>query len=178
VEIHERAEEVVAPADHSPAPAFRTAHSGEQYSGRAVHLHDLLKGYHPPEGWIIMGQPLSRDKTLETLGVLALASIAAGLYFKLEFLQYFAGVLLLIGIFLKRPAVLIASAWLKFGHLLGTINTRILLALAFYLVLTPLAVIYRMFHRDFLQIGPGRRSASLWHERNHTYTARDFENLW
>ena len=125
-----------------------------------------------------MTQTPSREKTLETLGILALASLAAGLSFRLAPLQYGAAVLLLVGIFLKRPAALIASAWLKFGHLLGTINARILLTLAFYLVLTPLAVIYRLFHRDVLQIGPGRKSSSLWHERNHAYAARDFENMW
>lgn len=125
-----------------------------------------------------MAQPLSREKTLETLGVLALVSLAAGLFFRLELLTYLAGGLLLIGSFLKQPAAIIASAWLKFGHLLGTINTRILLALAFYLVLTPIAVVYRILHPDFLQIGHGRKTSSLWHERNHEYTARDFDNMW
>jgi len=125
-----------------------------------------------------MQQGLSRERTLETLSVLALASAGAGLFFRLELFHYLAVGLLFIGAFLKRPAAVIASAWLKFGHLLGTVNTRILLALAFYLVLTPLAVIYRIFHHDNLQIGHNRKASSLWHERNHDYTAKDFENMW
>lgn len=125
-----------------------------------------------------MATTTSREKTLETLGILSLASVVAGLVFRLEPCYFLAIGLLFTGIFLKRPAEMIASAWMKFARLVGAVNTRILLAVSFYLVLTPVALMYRLFHGDFLHIGRGRGETSLWHVRDHTYTEKDFENMW
>ena len=46
-----------------------------------------------------------------------------------------------------RPLFL---GWMKIGHVLGFINTRIILSLGFYLVFTPIGVVRRLFGRDSL----------------------------
>lgn len=125
-----------------------------------------------------MSTAMSREKTLETISVLSLVSVVVDLVFRLEPCYFLVIGLLFTGIFLKRPAEMIASAWMKFAHILGAVNTRILLAVSFYLVLTPVALMYRLFHGDFLHIGQGRDETSLWHVRDHTYTEKDFENMW
>lgn len=38
--------------------------------------------------------------------------------------------------------------WLKFGHILGWINTRIILGIMFYIVFFPAGIIMRLFGKD------------------------------
>ncbi len=122
--------------------------------------------------------PASREKTLETISILALASIVLGIWFEWPPWHIAAGVLLFIGAFFKRAAGAVASAWMKLAHILGFINTRLILILIFYLALTPLAVLYRVLHGDFLNLRGRRAGTSLWHVRDHTFTARDLDKMW
>ena len=119
-----------------------------------------------------------RERSLETTGILALASLILGLLVHWTPWYVLAAGFLLIGLFLKRSAELVTRAWLAFAHALGTFNTTVLLALAYYLVLTPLAVFYRIVHGDFLRMGRSRKGPSLWHVRDHEYSAKDLEKMW
>ena len=38
--------------------------------------------------------------------------------------------------------------WMKFSHVLGWINTRIILSVIFYILITPIGLIIRLFTRD------------------------------
>ncbi len=40
------------------------------------------------------------------------------------------------------------SIWMRIGHVLGYINTKIVLAIVFYLVFTPMGVLMKMFRKD------------------------------
>jgi hypothetical protein len=51
-----------------------------------------------------------------------------------------------------------AAAWFRFSHLLGWVNTRILLSTMFIVVFTPLGVIMRLFGWD--PLGRRRRPAT------------------
>ena len=44
------------------------------------------------------------------------------------------------------------KAWMKLGHILGWINSRIILGLVFLIVLQPIALIMRFFGHDPLRI--------------------------
>lgn len=126
---------------------------------------------------------LTREKVLETIGVLALACLVVGHLatrpgLKSGFLAA-AALLLATGLFVKPAGALIARAWLKFGGVLGAVNSRIILGAIFYLFLTPIALLARLTRGDFLhlkkQAGAER---SYWHARNHAYTAEDIGKLW
>lgn len=67
---------------------------------------------------------------------------------------------------LQRPA----NLWFRFSHLLGWVNTRILLSTLFILVLTPLGIVMRLFGWD--PLGRRRRPATAgW----AAYSARQRE---
>ena len=132
----------------------------------------------------MMKQELTREKVLETIGVLALACLVAGHLMRHRpvagkgFLAA-ATLLLALGLFVKPAGALIARAWLKFGGLLGAVNSRIILGAIFYLFLTPIALLARLTRGDFLNLkkrdGADR---SYWHARNHAYSAEDIGKLW
>lgn len=56
----------------------------------------------------------------------------------------------LVGLGLALPSSLkhIHLVWMKIGHVLGYINTRILLGVIFYGLITPMGVIMRIFGKD------------------------------
>jgi hypothetical protein len=130
-----------------------------------------------------MSSGLSREKVLETLGVLALACLVVGHLARRPGVRsgflVAAALLLAAGLFVKPAGALIARAWLKFAHVLGAVNSRILLAVIFYLVLTPIAVLARLTRGDFLLLkkrtGADR---SYWQVRDRAYTAEDIGKLW
>ena len=59
---------------------------------------------------------------------------------------------LILGIF--KPTLLFYPylAWMKLGHILGWLNSRIILGLVFLIVLQPIALIMRIFGHDPLRI--------------------------
>jgi len=131
----------------------------------------------------VLKTELSREKVLETIGVLALACLVVGHLAKRPGLKAgflaAAALLLAVGLFVKPAAALIARAWLKFGGLLGAVNSRIILGAIFYLFLTPISLLARLTRGDFLHLkkrdGADR---SYWHARNHAYTADDIGKPW
>ena len=81
-----------------------------------------------------------------------------------------------LGLLSAKLGETIVNSWFKIGNALGWINSRILLSLIFYLILTPISIIYRILSKDSLQkSNPGN---SAFFERNHEYTRKDLENLW
>jgi hypothetical protein len=125
-----------------------------------------------------MNKNIDLHKALEAMNILALACIVFGLIFKLQVFFYAASCLLVIGVFFGRLAIIITAGWLKFAYFLGFINTRIILTLIYYLLLTPIAYIYRLLHGDFLNIKRNTSLKSYFVERNHAYEPKDFENVW
>ena len=41
--------------------------------------------------------------------------------------------------------------WMKFGHVLGWINTRIILGLVFFVIFTPVALLFKVLGKDALK---------------------------
>ena len=126
---------------------------------------------------------LTREKVLETIGVLALACLVVGHLAKRPGLKAgflaAAALLLTLGLFVKPAGALIARAWLTFGGALGAVNSRIILGAIFYLFLTPIALLARLTRGDFLHLKKrAGADRSYWHARNHAYTLEDINKLW
>jgi len=59
-----------------------------------------------------------------------------------------AAVLIGLGLILPRSLALPYQLWMRIGHILGWINTRIILGVAYYGLFTPLGVLMRLLGRD------------------------------
>jgi len=78
---------------------------------------------------------------------------------------YLFGVLSLLGLgFILIPTRLkpVYSVWLKFAHLIGRIVTTVILAMTYYLVITPSALIKRLFGGAPLPVKPDKNASSYW----------------
>lgn len=88
-----------------------------------------------------------------------------------------AMVLGLIFLVSKAATNQIIWLWWKIAHVLGWINTRILLTLVFYIVLFPFALLSRIFTKDPLHL-KWKTKGSAFTIRDHQYRAEDLENPW
>ncbi len=103
--------------------------------------------------------------------------------------------LLLLDIRMKREGVLVATIllhvvnmaaprvyaplavlWFGLSDLLSTVVSKILLSVLFFGVVTPIAVLRRLFGKDSLQLRAFRASReSVMSVRNHQFAGRDIE---
>ena len=76
----------------------------------------------------------------------------------------FAIAILLLLFALIKPVALnpLRLVWDKIGHLLGTINTYVLLTVFYFLILSPLGMIMRLFGKDILKVKWVKNKKSYW----------------
>lgn len=82
----------------------------------------------------------------------------------------------LLSLLSNKMANAIVWLWEKLAQILGFINTRILLTALFYVFLVPIAAISRLFSKDPMKLKNPK--GTVFVTRNHTYTAKDLENMW
>lgn len=86
--------------------------------------------------------------------------------------------LMLAGLLVPPAARAFHTTWMRFAVLLGHVNSRVLLTLVYYLVVTPYGVVTRLVGRDPLRRRGHASGASHWVERKATRQTREqFERL-
>ncbi|MDY7001074.1 MAG: SxtJ family membrane protein [Thermodesulfobacteriota bacterium] len=69
-----------------------------------------------------------------------------------------------------------AVVWFGFSHLLGTIMSRVLLTLLFFLVVTPIGLVRRMFGADPLRLRQWKKgSGSVFQVRDKTFDSKSLD---
>jgi len=63
----------------------------------------------------------------------------------------------------------IQKAWMALAVVLGFIMTRVILSILFYLVITPINFISRLFRKDFLNLKIEKEKKSYWNLREIKY---------
>ena len=122
---------------------------------------------------------LTREKNLEavltiSVGLLVLYWIFGNV--NLLITTTAVGLAALFSPFLARK---IAWLWYKLAEILGRINSVIILTILFFLFLTPLAWLSKLFKKDEFRLRKKTDpDASYFVERNHTFSKKDLENLW
>jgi hypothetical protein len=69
--------------------------------------------------------------------------------------------LILLGLVLPRALIYPNNAWMKLAETLAFVMTRLILGIVFFLIVTPIGVVKRMFGWDPLN-RRGGRSTSYW----------------
>jgi hypothetical protein len=71
------------------------------------------------------------------------------------------GLLALVAPPLSRPFYIV---WMGIAFVMGTITSAVILTVIFFLLLTPIAFLMRLFGRDALRLRPTKNDASYWSE--------------
>ena len=78
----------------------------------------------------------------------------------------FGVILILLGITIPKLLKPLYLIWMAFANLLGWIMTRVILTVLFFLILSPIALIARLFRNDFLNLKNNESITSYWNDRN------------
>lgn len=117
----------------------------------------------------VMNSNSTDNKHVRKFGVVALiffgSLCALGLWMKKPLPICLFGFLSILGFgFILIPTQLrpVHAAWLKIAHFLGKIFTMLILTLAYYLVITPSALIKRLFGGLPIPTKPDKNASSYW----------------
>ena len=124
----------------------------------------------------LFGKKISKDQSRDTGMAMVLLSMLLAISPKRHSLLFVAMALHVLNMTvpgLYRP---IAVLWFGLSDLMGAVMSKILLSLVFFLVVTPIAILRRLFGKDALKLRAFKASKdSVMLERNHTFAARDLE---
>lgn len=118
----------------------------------------------------------NKAKSLETLLVLTGALIILFWVSHKKIYLLVALILILIGVTSSFLTGKISWAWLKFSEVIGTVMSKIILSIAFFIFLVPIAFLYQLTKRDSLSLK--RKNQSYFTDRNKQYLPKDIENIW
>jgi hypothetical protein len=115
----------------------------------------------------------------QTILVIVTGFLAIGFLFPAVQKHFFVAALVvgILGLLSAITRSWIIWIWEKFSYALGWFNSRVLLSIVFIFFLTPIALLYRLFKGDPLNVNkPPDESTFI--ERNHLYNAKDLQNPW
>jgi hypothetical protein len=117
-----------------------------------------------------------KDKHLGTMLVFTIVLIILYLVYANVYFLYGALTAGGIGIFIPSLSRLIHKLWMKFAELIGFVMNKVILGIVFFLFLTPIAFLSRLFRKNTLKTT--REAHTYFSERNFTYTKKSLEQLW
>ena len=120
---------------------------------------------------------MNREKNLETCLVIATGLIIAWFVYQAKSLLIAAVVIGIIGAFINPLAHWINWLWYKIAEVMGAITSRVLLSIIFFGFLFPIALLYRLFNGDGLQLTK-KEKGSYWTDTAKKYEKKDLVDMW
>jgi len=118
-----------------------------------------------------------REKHLETCLVISTGLLIAYFFFHQPALLYVAAAIGIIGAFFDGIAKWVHWLWYKIAEVMGAVMSRVLLSLIFFGFLFPIALVYRLFSGDGLQLTK-KEDGSYWMERGKVFGKGDLKDMW
>jgi len=84
----------------------------------------------------------------------------------LQILFTLGAVLLILGFTIPVILKPIYWIWMIFATILGWFMTRLILSLLFYVVITPIGLISRLFGKQFIELKWNKRNSTYWNYRS------------
>jgi len=125
-----------------------------------------------------MAELSSRKKDFQTLVILAAVSLLFFHIFHKPVFGFLAAGLLVIALVFKKTAARLAALWLGFSEALGRINTRLVLGAVYFLLLTPIAFLFRLFNKGGVNAKADPAAATYFEKKEHVFVPADLEETW
>lgn len=128
-----------------------------------------------------MATEKDKRKHLETILVLILALLVIDFFwayknraFDANWMLFAAMGLAAVGAFFPKLAEYIHIGWMKIGHAMGYVMSKVMLTLVYVLVVLPMAA----FSKKKLGVRLSQNNKTYFKDRNYTYKKEDLENVW
>ena len=89
------------------------------------------------------------------------------------YLILIAAIFLVLGLSNSKILSPLNKIWIKFGELLGRIIAPIVMALVYFLILTPISLLVRLFGKDLIGMKFSNTTNSYWIKRNKNMGTMD-----
>jgi len=123
------------------------------------------------------GKAPSRGQAIDTGMALTLICLIGGLLTGRDAWFWAATGALLVNMTVPGLYRFPARLWFGFSALLGTVMSKIILAVIFFGLVTPLALLRRMLGHDPMRLGQWKTgNGSVFVTRDHRYTAKDIQH--
>jgi hypothetical protein len=118
---------------------------------------------------------ITKKQCIEFGLVAILVTIFLSMYQKQSYFITWAFILTLLTLLIPILFYPFAAIWFWLSKILSFIGSRVFLTVIFFIVVTPMGLIRRLFKKDSLKIYQFKKSTkSVLTDRNHLYTADDF----
>ena len=104
-------------------------------------------------------------------GLLVIAAI-----FDSESFAYVALIVGILSVAIKPIGDRIVWLWYKLAELLSKVMNPLILGILYFIFITPIALLFRLFGNDPLALKD--QKGSIYDIRNHTFKKKDLENPW
>ena len=84
-----------------------------------------------------------------------------------------SGIFLILGALNSKLLSPFNKAWIKFGEILGLIIAPIVMGIVYFVILTPVSLIVRLFGKDLLVLKFLKGKETYWIKRNKKLTSMD-----
>ena len=81
------------------------------------------------------------------------------------FFIFISSIFLILTLINSRILTPLSNLWIKFGELLGKVIAPIVMGFVFFLILTPISLLLRIFKKDLLKLNY-KSDASYWIKRD------------
>lgn len=118
----------------------------------------------------------SRDQARDT--GMALTLVALIVFFVTREIRYvtMATAILLLDMIWPSFFKPLAKVWFGLSHVLGTVMSKVILTLTFFVVLTPMGLLRSLLGKDPMRVRQFKQGTdSVFRVRDHTFTAADVE---
>lgn len=118
----------------------------------------------------------SRDQARDT--GMALTLVGLIVFFVTREIRYvtIATAILLLDMIWPSFFKPLAKAWFGLSHVLGTVMSKVILTLTFFVVLTPMGLLRSLLGKDPMRVRQFKQGTdSVFRVRDHTFTAADVE---
>jgi hypothetical protein len=124
----------------------------------------------------VFGQ-VDRDQAKDTGMAMVLICLIAFLVTGVRWLTILALVLLLVNMVWPSAYKPLGRLWFGLSHVLGTIASKVLLSVLYFLLVTPVGLLRRLLGKDSLQLKAWKQGRdSVFTRRDHAFTAEDIEH--
>ena len=82
-------------------------------------------------------------------------------------------IFLILGAFNSKLLSPLNKAWIKFGEILGLIIAPIVMGIVYFVILTPVSLIVRLFGKDLLGLKFLKENETYWIKRKKNLTSMD-----
>jgi hypothetical protein len=119
---------------------------------------------------------IMKDQEKDVGMAMVLILLFVGLFFKSTLCFQLALVILVVNMIWPKFFRPLAFLWFGLAHLLGSLVSKILLSLIFFLLVTPVGLMRRVMGKDSLRLKQFKSSSgSIMVSRNITYSKKDVE---